>query len=180
MRVVSLLPALLAGAAIAVATAGAASAADFSGTWSASAVFEQNGQIVYTTTPVCTFQQSRQPDQRNVQGAQCAWACCRNGRRREYLVAMARHGERDRGDRGVDLERNPRSRWRYPRSDVGAGHAGRDGAVHGAEAVAPLPPGWVGPANGLLSGKDPASAFDPKRHRGAALPSPRWVVRNVP
>jgi hypothetical protein len=58
MRVVSLLPALLAGAAISVATAGAASAADFSGTWSASAVFEQNGQIVYTTTPVCTFQQS--------------------------------------------------------------------------------------------------------------------------
>ena len=39
------------------AFATSASAADVSGTWSASAVVEQNGQIVYTTTPVCTFQQ---------------------------------------------------------------------------------------------------------------------------
>lgn len=35
-----------------------ASAADVSGTWSASAIVEQNGQIVYTTTPICTFEQS--------------------------------------------------------------------------------------------------------------------------
>ena len=48
---------LLAGAALA-AVASAASAADFSGTWSASAVYQKNGQIVYTTTPVCTFQQT--------------------------------------------------------------------------------------------------------------------------
>ena len=50
--------ALLAGVTIALAAGNTASAADFSGTWSASAVFEQNGQIAYTTTPVCTFQQS--------------------------------------------------------------------------------------------------------------------------
>lgn len=48
---------LVCGAALALA-ASAAAAADFSGTWSASAIFEKNGQIVYTTTPVCTFQQA--------------------------------------------------------------------------------------------------------------------------
>ena len=59
MRVIaSPLLALLAGVTIAAATESSASAADFSGTWSASAVFEQNGQIAYTTTPVCTFQQA--------------------------------------------------------------------------------------------------------------------------
>jgi hypothetical protein len=56
--VASLLPVLLAGGTISVVAGGAAAAADFSGTWSASAVYEQNGRIVYTTTPVCTFQQS--------------------------------------------------------------------------------------------------------------------------
>lgn len=48
----------IAGVSISILLIAPALAADVSGTWSASAVFEQNGQIVYTTTPVCTFQQS--------------------------------------------------------------------------------------------------------------------------
>ncbi len=50
--------AVLACIAMAMFANGPAFAADVSGTWSASAVFQQNGQIVYTTTPVCMFEQS--------------------------------------------------------------------------------------------------------------------------
>jgi hypothetical protein len=50
--------ALMAGFTTLMLASSPASAANVSGTWSASAVFQQNGQIVYTTTPVCTFEQS--------------------------------------------------------------------------------------------------------------------------
>jgi hypothetical protein len=57
MKVVAhIVPALVAGAIVFAASP--ALAADVSGTWSASAIVERNGQIVYTTTPICTFQQS--------------------------------------------------------------------------------------------------------------------------
>jgi len=55
---ISLVTALLAGAAVAAAAGGSAWAADVSGTWSVSATFVSGGRIVSTATPVCTFQQT--------------------------------------------------------------------------------------------------------------------------
>jgi hypothetical protein len=55
---VSLLTALLAGAAIAAVSQHPASAADLSGTWNVSATYISHGALVGTATPVCTFQQT--------------------------------------------------------------------------------------------------------------------------
>ncbi|HEY5070445.1 MAG TPA: hypothetical protein VII63_00295 [Caulobacteraceae bacterium] len=56
--VLSLLPVLLAGAAIAAISPSRASAEDLSGTWSVSGTIISNGRMVGSATPVCTFQQA--------------------------------------------------------------------------------------------------------------------------